>query len=271
MLRAPLFPVPRRVILAAAGVLLAAATVLLMPPDYTTSARSLLPPGSGQWLGTNDLGQDVLAGLLVGLPNTVFIPVIVASVSFALSAGLAAIAALRGGWAEVVILRLVEILQVLPSMFLLLLLASWISPGFGGVVVLMALISWHDDIRLLRAILLREINRENVTHARQSGAGWGYCLFRHVLPAVFPAVLAVWIQNIRGAVMRLSGLGFLGLIDPRLVTWGGMMQQALPWIYDQAWLWLLLPPALALSLFIGALIIAGRHLEEQALAGVGAI
>ncbi len=262
-----LFPVPGRIALLALVVFVASAGVLFMHPDYSTSANSLVPPGPAHWLGTNDIGQDVLAGLLLGLPNTVFIPVIVAFISLAISGVLAAIAALRGGLAEAAILRIVEILQVLPSMFLLLLLASWISPGFGGVVMLVALTSWHDDIRVLRAILLRETGRENVVFARLAGAGWGYCLLRHVLPAVFPAVLAVWVQNGRGGALRISGLGFLGLIDPRLITWGGMMQQAMPWLYDRAWTWLLLPPAFALSLFIGSLIVAGRHLEEQALAG----
>ena len=250
----------------AAGGLLALAAIMVFPPERPSSRDALAPPGPAHWLGTNDIGQDVLAGLILGLPNTVLIPVAVATLSVLIAGGLAAIAALRGGVAEALVLRLVEVLQLLPSMFLLLLLASWIRPGFAGVMLLLALTSWHDDVRVLRAILLREIPRENVQYARLHGASWTYCLCRHVLPAVWPAVLAVWVQNVQGGVMRIAGLGFLGLIDPRLVTWGGMMQEALPWLYSSAWLWLLMPPALALSIFVATLILAAKRLEERTLA-----
>ncbi|MEZ5838709.1 MAG: ABC transporter permease subunit [Geminicoccaceae bacterium] len=250
----------------AAGGLLALAAIVIFPPDRSSSRDALAPPGYAHWLGTNDIGQDVAAGLILGLSNTVLIPVAVATLSLLIAGGLAAIAAWRGGLAEAMVLRLVEVLQILPSMFLLLLLASWIRPGFAGIMLLLALTSWHDDVRVLRAILLREIPRENVQYARLHGAGWFYCLRRHVLPAVWPAVLAVWVQNVQGGVMRIAGLGFLGLIDPRLVTWGGMMQEALPWLYGPAWLWLLLPPALSLSLFVAMLILAAKRLEERALA-----
>ena len=234
---------------------------------YSTSRDVLHPPGPAHWLGTNDIGQDVLAGLVVGLPGSVFIPLVVALICLLLAGAFAALAALRGGFIEAAVLRGVEILQVLPSMFLLLLLATWIRPSFAGVVALLALTSWHDDVRVLRAIILRETTRESLCYARVNGASWPYCLVRHVLPSVWPAVMAIYVQNVRGGVMKVAGLGFLGLIDPRLVTWGAMMQDALPYLYGPAWLWLLLPAAAILSLFLGGLILVGQRLEERALAG----
>lgn len=239
-------------------------------PDHSTSRDILHPPGALHWLGTNDIGQDVLAGMVEGLPGTIIIPLAVALISLAIAGLFAAIAAIRGGIAEATILRGIEILQVLPSMFLLLLLAAWIRPGFAGTVLLLALTSWHDDVRLLRAIILRETTRESLHYARVNGAGWLYCLRRHVLPSVWPALLGVYVQNVRGGVMKVAGLGFLGLTDPRLVTWGGMMQDALPYLYGDGWLWLLLPPVCALSLFLTVLILAGRRLEERALTGPAA-
>lgn len=236
-------------------------------PDYTTSRDVLHPPAPGHWLGTNDIGQDVSVGLARGLPNTVMIPVVVALISLPIAGAFAAVAALRGRFSESIVLRGIEILQVLPSMLLLLLLATWIRPGFAGVVLLLALTSWHDDVRLLRAIILREITRESLRYARIHGASWAYCLRRHILPSVWPAITALYVQNVRGGVMKVAGLGFLGLIDPRLVTWGGMMQDALPYLHGNAWPWLLLPPACALSLFLAILILAGQRLEERALAG----
>lgn len=246
------------------AVVLTSVGVLVVPPGRSTSVAVLSPPSAGHWLGTNDVGQGVLTGLLLGLPATVLIPLAAATAAVAIAGLLGSLAALRGGLAEAAILRLVEAMQVLPSIFLLLLLASWIRPGFAGVIVLLALTTWHDDVRVVRALILREIQRENVQYARLIGAGWIYCLVRHVVPAIWPAVVAVWIQNVQGGVMRVAGLGFLGLMDPRLVSWGGMMQEALPWIYSPAWGWLLVPPALALSGFVALLILAASRLEDHA-------
>lgn len=249
-------------LLAAAAML---ALLLLLPPR--TSSRDVLqPPGASHWLGTNDIGQDVLAGLLSALPATVTIPLSASLVALAIASLLAAVAALGGRLLQALVLRLVDALQVLPSLFFLLLLTAWIRPGPVGIALILALTTWHDDVRVLHAILLRETARDSVRHARHMGAGWPYCLGSHILPAVWPAVLGLYVQNLRSTVMRLAGLGFLGLTDPRLVTWGGMLQEGLDYLHGREWLWLLLPPALALSGLVGGIILLGQRVERRAMA-----
>lgn len=241
-----------------------------MPPlSYVTSRDVLAPPGAAHWLGTNDIGQDVVAGLILALPNTVLIAIATAFLALAMTTLVAAPAALRGGWLAAVVMRVVDILQVVPSTLVLLLVAAWIRPDFLGIVLLLAITAWHDDVRVLYAVFRRELTRENVRFARHMGASWTCCFIHHILPSVWPTSLALFVQHVRYAAMRTAGLAFLGLMDPRLLTWGGMLQDALDHLYKPAWLWLLLPPAICLSLFLLAVLAAGQWLEDIAKAGQG--
>lgn len=254
---------PRTVLI---PIVLAAAVFLAERLPTVASSRDVLqPPGPAHWLGTNDIGQDVLASLLSALPGTVAIPFL-AALAAMLFAGLFAAAALGGGVARMMVLRCVDTLQALPSLFFLLLLATWIRPGPVGIVLILCLTTWHSDVRVLCAVALRETSRDSVAHARRMGAGWRYCFARHVLPAAWPSVLGLYVQNLRGAVMRLAGLGFLGLTDPRFVTWGGMLHEGMAHLYGPEWWWLVLPPALALSGLIGGLVLWGQRAERRAMA-----
>lgn len=235
-------------------------------PAVDSSRDVLQPPGPAHWLGTNSIGQDVLASLLSALPGTVAIPFLAALAAMLIAGLFAAAAALGGSVPRMLVLRLVDALQVLPSLFFLLLLAAWIRPGPVGIVLILSLTMWHGDVRVLYVVALRESARDSVAHARRIGAGWWYCFVHHVLPAAWPAVLGLYVQNLRGAVMRLAGLGFLGLTDPRFVTWGGMLQDGMAHLHGREWWWLVLPPALALSCLIGGLILWGQRAERRAMA-----
>ncbi len=252
------------------GVVLTVVLVMvvgMVVPPYRTSRDVLQPPGPEHWLGTNDIGQDVLVGLMHAMPNTVFIAVAAGLISLVIATVFACLAAVGGALASTAVLRIVDILQVIPSILLLLLFAAWLQPGIAGIVLLLALTTWHEDIRVLRAIVLRELTRENVRFARHMGAGWTYCVARHIVPAVWPALVGLYVQNIRQAVMKTAGIAFLGLTDPRLTTWGSMMQDSLDYLHGDAWSWLLLPPALSLSLFLLIVLAIGQRLERQTMAG----
>jgi peptide/nickel transport system permease protein len=226
----------------------------------------LSPPGTAHFLGTNAIGQDMLAVLLAALPGTVAVPFLAALAAMLIGGLFAFIATVGGNLSRTLILRLVDMLQVLPPVFFLLLLAAWTRPGSFGIVLILGLTMWHDDVRVLHLIAVRESSRDSVSHARHMGAGWWYSFVRHVLPAAWPPVLGLYVQNLRGAVMRLAGLGFLGLTDPRLITWGGMIQDGMPYLYGQEWLWMILPPAFALSCLVGALLLWGQRVERRTLA-----
>lgn len=254
---------PSRAATATAAVL---ALCLMLPgvlPPYVTTRDVLQPPGPEHWLGTNDIGQDVLTGLLRAAPNTVLIALLAAAAALALSIPFASLTVTGPRWLQRTLMRVVDVLQIVPSVLVILLIAAWVQPGLGGIALLLALTIWPDDVRVLRTAFRREIARENVAVARQLGGSWTYCIGRHVLPAMGPVLLGLFLQHVRQAALKTAGLGFLGLTDPRLVTWGSMMQDALDHLHTSAWIWLLLPPAACLTLFLHGVLRAGGRLERS--------
>ena len=236
------------------GLGLAIAVVLLVSgiglPPPATGPDILMAPGFAHPLGTNDIGQDVLAGLLAATPNSITIAFLAAAATLALAilGGLAA--ACGGRIVQALVLRLVDILQILPSILILLVVAASLEPGLVTLVLLLALTNWHDDVRVVRALILRELTRESLQQARLVGYGWSYLSIRHLLPPIAPELRALALESVRRAALKTAGLGFLGLVDPQLPTWGGMMQDALGHLTTPAWAWLMLPPAVTLALFL---------------------
>ena len=219
-------------------------------PAWRSSREVLAPPGTAHPLGTNAIGQDIALGLLHATPNTLLVGLAAAALATGVALAAAGLAATAPPTLRAAILRLVDALQVLPAMLVLLVVAAFAQPGLAGLILLLGLTSWHEDVRLALALIRREAGRENVHFARSMGASWSHCLRRHVLPAIRPALAALYVQNIRQVTLRGAGLAFLGLTDPRLPSWGSMMQEAMDHLYTPAWSWLLLPPALALTLFL---------------------
>lgn len=235
-------------------------------PEWRSSRAVLLPPGPAHPLGTNAIGQDVALGLLHATPNTVLVALAAAALATAIALAAAGLAVAAPRALRAAILRLVDALQVLPAMLVLLFVSAFAQPGLAGLILLLGLTSWHEDVRLALTLIRREAGRENVQFARRMGAGWPWCLRRHVLPAIRPALAALYVQNIRQVTLRGAGLAFLGLTDPRLPSWGSMMQDAMDQLYTPAWSWLLLPPALALTLFLLALLALTETTPAEAAA-----
>jgi peptide/nickel transport system permease protein len=183
--------------------------VLPLPP-YVVSRDTLQQPSLAHWLGTNDLGQDVALGLAHAAPTTLVLALSAAAMALVVAVLSAYAAALYGGWVDQLVLRVVDGLQIVPSMLLALLVAAWMSPGFWGLVVLLGGLIAYDDVRVLRAVLLRELSRENVRTARILGGSSWYVLRRHVVPAIAPVLTVVYLQSTRQAVMKGAGLAFWG-------------------------------------------------------------
>ncbi|APG48991.1 ABC transporter permease subunit [Phaeobacter porticola] len=218
--------------------------------EHGSSRDVLVAPGMEHWLGTNEIGQDVLVGLILATPTTLALATVTAILAGALALSAASLVVLGGPLVAGVVLRTVDVLQVVPSMLLLLFVAALVNPGLIALVLLLTVTGWSDDVRIVVAVLRREVRRENILYARAMGAGWIYCWRWHLLAALRPLVGVVIVQNLRQAALKSAGLGFLGLTDPRLLTWGSMMQSAMDQLYTGAWIWLLLPPAFLLSLFL---------------------
>ena len=243
-----------------AAVALAGFFVTPYAPDaYVGTAFS--PPSATHWLGTNDVGQDLLSQLMAGAKTSLGVAMGAALTSAFLGALLGAGGTLFGGWVERVTVRMMDVGLVIPPILAAMLAAAYLQPGSVTLIGILAFFFWPGTGRLLRSqtLLLRESGP--VTAARTFGAGRWYLLRRHVLPDLAPVLSAAMIHDARRAVFLEAGLAFLGISDPTAQSWGRMIQQALTFTYLDVWGWWLLPPGIAVTSLVLAFALIGTGLE----------
>ena len=226
----------------------------------------LQAPSRRHFLGTDDVGRDILSQVIVGSRI---------SLAVGLSAGLAATgigvlvglaAGYFGGAVDAALMRAVDVFLSLPRLPLLILLAAYLGAGLGVIIIAFVLISWAVPARVVRAQVLLEKDRAYVTSARLSGASPVYVLRKHVLPALSPLLMAIVIMETSHAIMAEAGLSFLGLGDPTCVSWGTILHNAFAYpalFLGDLWLSWALPPGLCLSLLLLGLALLSTSIEAR--------
>jgi microcin C transport system permease protein len=186
-----------------------------VPFSYNTVNRNLTvpapaPPSAENWLGTDDQGRDVAARLIYGFRISVLFGLILCFVSSAVGVVAGAIQGYFGGWTDLLLQRFLEIWSGLPELYLLIILASVITPSFGILLGLLLLFSWTGLVGVVRAEFLRARNFDYVRAARALGATDTVIMFRHVLPNAMVATLTFMPFVLSGSVVALTSLDFLG-------------------------------------------------------------
>jgi len=222
----------------------------------------LTAPDAHHWLGTDDLGHDVLDRLIAAAPPTVGVGLAVGGGAMALAFGLA-LFGLTGRLADGFVLRLADVFNALPVTLILIVLASAFRPGMAALVGLLILFGWDAELRTLRARLREVWRHESLDAARIAGASNTYLLRRHVMPALAGLIAVLTVGLVRRGVFHYAGLAFLGLVDPRRPTWGGMLNEAMPWLAHPAALWFAVPAAMCLAVLLIGLTLLGQGLEEK--------
>ncbi|MDI6907467.1 MAG: ABC transporter permease [Thermoanaerobacterales bacterium] len=248
------------------GLLLAAlaagAAAPLWPHAPEAFSQAVLqPPSAAHWLGTNDVGQDVMAQLLHGARRSLAVALAAGCLTTALSFLTGAGAVLGGRRVDAMLMRLTDAMLAVPTIVIVIVLAAYVPLRFAGLVLVIALTGWAAGARIVRAQVLILREKAHVLAARTFGASTRHLLFRHLLPDIAPVLLVSFIQSARRAVLLEAGLAFLGVGDPTAVSWGMMLQQALQFYYTPAWSWWLLPPGIALALTLLSFLLLGSVLE----------
>ena len=236
-------------------------------PDSYGESPALQPPSLTHILGTNRYGQDVFTVLLDSLSISLLIGIIAGSLTVIVGTTIGVTSAYLGGWVDNIIMRITDVVLVMPALPLMLVLAS-LPFLFGKVhwsviAVVYIVVFWPVSARLIRGQALSIKERAFVTSARSSGAGSGYIIFKHILPNVFPLMLTMIITSMRQAILYESFLSYLGLGDPLNWTLGQMlyvaqMQAALS---SGAW-WMFFPPGIAIGLITLSFAFIGMALDE---------
>lgn len=233
----------------------------------TSTGAPLLPPGGEHLLGTDELGVDLWAQICYGARVSLLVGLGTAFLA-ALGGGLVGIVAgYWGGWPDKILMRLIDIMIVLPDFPLLIVLAAFLGPSLLHIIVVLALFSWVFPARITRSQVLALKEQSYIKSAETYGAGAWYLMWKHFLPEVFPLVAVNMIRLTGRAIVSEAGLSFLGLGDPTSKSWGLIIHHATSFkgiYFTDFWKWWLLYPWLALTLMVTALAFVSRELERIA-------
>lgn len=178
--------------------------------NYDAKTPAPTPPSAANWLGTDDQGRDVLARLIYGFRISVLFGLILTLASSAIGIMAGAVQGYFGGWTDIIFQRIIEIWSGLPELFLLIILASIITPNFWWLLLILLLFSWMSLTGVVRAEFLRARNFDYVKAARALGVPEFRIMIRHVLPNALVSAMTMMPFLVSGAVTALTTLDFLG-------------------------------------------------------------
>lgn len=222
-------------------------------------------PDRRHWLGTDELGRDVLARVIHGSRVSLFVGFTSVALCLLLGVLLGAWAGFKGGAADAVISRLTELMMTFPTLFFLLaVLGALRVSSLWPLVLAIAITRWTEPARLVRAEVLKLKQLDFVLAVRALGASQSRILLKHLLPNALPPVLAQAAFAVATAILLESATSFLGLgAPPPTASWGELLTQAHRYItYPGAW-WLAVFPGLCLFLTVLALNRLGESLQSR--------
>ncbi len=245
-------------------VIIALAAPWIAPADPTAQnlPARLASPSAGHWMGTDELGRDILSRILYGARVSMIV-----SVSVVLGAGIVglaigALAGYFGGWFDrFVNIVLINAFLSFPGILLAIAFAAFLGPGLGKVILALVITGWAGYARLARAQILQAREMEYVLAARSIGASDARILARHLLPNILQPILVQGTIAMAGAILAESTLSFLGVgVLAPMPSWGAMLNDARGHLFDAPHL--VIFPALAVMTAVLAFNLLGDALRD---------
>jgi len=230
------------------------------PGNYDLDAV-LAGPSTAHILGTDGDGRDVAAQMVWGARISLSVGFIAVGIAVFIGIILGAIAGYHGGWIDLGLSRLIEVMMCFPTFFLILAVLAFVGPSIYNIMIIIGVTGWTGVARLVRGDFLKFRNREFVIAARVTGMSSRRIAFRHLLPNAMAPVLVSATFGVAAAILTESALSFLGFgVPPSTPSWGSILSQAQAYM-DIAW-WLTLAPGFAIFLSITAYNLIGEALRD---------
>jgi len=231
-------------------------------PGQIDLKNVLMPPSMDHWLGTDQLGRDVLSRMIWGARISLKVGFVATGVSIIIGTLLGAAAGYYGGWIDAVIMRFVDIMLCFPTFFLILAVIAFLEPSIWNIMIIIGLTGWMGVTRLVRADFISLRERDFVQAARVIGAGDLRIIFVHILPNAMASILVAATLGIAGAILTESALSFLGIgVQPPTPSWGNILTAGKDNI-DIAW-WLSLYPGLAILITVVGYNLLGEGIRDS--------
>ena len=232
------------------------------PYDYAERSEDLLqPPSAEHWFGTDETGRDIFSRVLYGTRISLRVGFFAITGSIIIGSFLGLIAGFYGGWRDVIISRLFDILLAFPSILLAIAIVAMLGPGLNNALLAIAIINIPTFGRLMRSQVLSVKQEDFVLAARAMGMTNRRILFRHILPNSWTPIMVQGTLGFATAVIEAAALGFLGLgAQPPHPEWGTMLADARGFI--QLAPWTMVFPGLAMMLTVLGFNLLGDGLRD---------
>jgi peptide/nickel transport system permease protein len=244
--------------------LIAVFSPLLEPYDTEKpSGEHFEAPSSAHWLGTDDLGVDMLTLVLAGTRNSMLVGFAAALVAVIIGGTVGIFAGYRGGWGETGVVAVTDFFLVIPGLPLMIVLAALFGQSIYHIVLVIGLLGWMGVSYVVRAQVHTLKERGFVARARSLGAGDLYIIRRHILPHIAPLLVAQTVLTVAIAVFLEAALAFIGLGDLERISWGTILRDAFQHtaVTAGAW-WAVVPPGVCIALVVLGCFLAGQGVEE---------
>lgn len=226
------------------------------------SLAFLSPPSPRHWLGTTDLGRDVLSQVIMGTRVALIVGFLAALLVTVIGTLIGLLAGYYRGWVDDVLMRLVDLAYSIPFEPFAIVLVGLLEPSIWTIIIAISLLTWRAPARVIRAQVLSVAQRPFVKAARVAGASNFRIIFVHIAPNILPLTFVYMTIEFGIAIVAEASVSFLGFGDPHVESWGKTLQLAfLTGAIRKAWWWAI-PPGLCITLIVLSVFFLSRAYEE---------
>ena len=233
------------------------------PYDHLAQSLTdrLQTPSMAHWLGTDELGRDVLSRIIFGARISLTIGLVPTLISMAIGTVLGLCAGVYGGKVDFVIMRLADVMLAFPSLLLAMVVMYTMGGGLINIFIALSLINWASTARVVRSQTLSLKEKEYVEAARSIGVSRWTIMFRHILPNCLPSLIVLFTLNIPSAILSEASLSFLGVgAQPPSASWGLMAVRGKKYLFSEPWL--CIAPSVAIMIVVLAFNFLGDGLRD---------
>ncbi len=235
--------------------------------QFLGTIRTPLPPGSypsgnTYWLGTDFNGHDILTQLFYGTQVAFIVGILAALFGVGIGTLVGLVSGYYGKITDTLLMRTTDIFLVLPFLPIVLILISIVTPSIWIIIFVLAILSWPGIARVIRAQVLSLKERPFMDAARVAGASDSRLIFLHLAPNVLPFSFLYMSLGVASAIITEAALSYLGLGDPNVTSWGGMLSTVLTLGGGLYYWWWLIPPGLAITFLSLGFYLLGRGFDE---------
>ena len=242
--------------------LIAALAGVIFPEDpFKLIGKPMSGPGAnGFLLGSDTLGRDVAAGIAHGARTSLMIATLATVVAVLIGGLFGGLAGYYGGWVDDILMRVTEMFQTIPSFIFAILIVAIMKPSIESIVIAIAVVSWPAVARLVRGEFISLRNREFIQACHTVGMSDARIMLKEILPNCLSPIIVAGSLMVATAILIESGLSFLGLGDPNIISWGFQIGAGRT-VLRSAW-WVCTFPGVAILLTVLAINLVGEGLND---------